>query len=55
VQSHEAIVPEPKRDADLGGFTDDAGDVTIVSKDIDRHLRAAARRAALARGDGLFM
>jgi len=41
VQSHEAIVPEPKHDADIGGFTDDPDDATIVPKDVDRQLRAS--------------
>jgi len=51
---HEAVVPEePKRDSEIGGFSDDPDDETIVTKEMDRKLHATARQAALDRGDGL--
>jgi type IV secretion system protein VirD4 len=54
--NHEAIVPEePKRDLEIGGFVDEPDDETIAAKEIDQRLCAAARRAALDRGDGLGM
>ena len=56
VQSHEAIVPEqPKRDANIGGFTDDPDNETNAAKELDRKLYAVARQTALDRDDGLGM
>jgi type IV secretion system protein VirD4 len=53
---HEAVVDEqPERNEGIGGFVDDADGETICAKEIDQRLRAAARRAALDRGDGLGM
>ena len=53
---HEAVVPEePKREIEIGGFTDDPGDETTAAKEMDAKLRATARQAALDRGDGLGM
>ena len=54
--NHEAIVHEqPERDEGIGGFVDEPDGETICAREIDQKLRAAARRAALDRGDGLGM
>jgi type IV secretion system protein VirD4 len=53
---YEAIVHEqPERDEGIGGFVDEPDGETICAREIDQRLRAAARRAALDRGDGLGM
>jgi type IV secretion system protein VirD4 len=54
--NHEAIVREQlERDDGIGGFVDEPDGETICAKEIDQKLRAAARRAALDRDDGLRM
>jgi type IV secretion system protein VirD4 len=54
--NHEAMVLEqPERDEGIGGFVDESDGETICAKEMDQKLRAAARRAALDRGDGLGM
>ena len=56
LSKYEAIVHEqPERDEGIAGFVDEPDGETICAREIDQRLRAAARRAALDRGDGLGM